>query len=352
VVKIIIFASITLTMQRALPVILFATLIFSACTQRLVCPAYQSAYIYDQDALRKKFSYLNEDSTPKVYSASKTKYLIAERTTYHKKLRALKTVPMQGVNVAVPDSLSPDFDENLGKLGADGEDGVVPGAELDLAARSVIDSTFIVDVPVAEEAPKEDSVYVISKDRELRLLKYNFPDSLKFDSLSGKYVSETPYYAVVNITFNVEQDNYMWYLKDYLVLPDVKLSKNKGKGDEAGEEGAAGTKGKKKQKGVKGFFKNLFKKKKKEEPVEEAPPPRPKTEEEGFDYIEEDEQGKAPEAEAPPEEEKKKGLFGRKKKDKKPKEEKPPEKEEEEPAEDTPVDPAAVPIPEKVEDGF
>ena len=129
----------------------------------------------------------------------------------------MKTVAMKPVNVVVPDSLSPDYDEDLGK---DGEDGVVPGAELDEAARSVIDSTYIVDVPPAEETqPVEDSVYMISKDREVRLLKYNFPDSLKLDSASGKYVSETPYYAVVNITFNVEQDNYMWYLRDYLVQP-------------------------------------------------------------------------------------------------------------------------------------
>jgi hypothetical protein len=335
-------------MQRALFGLFAAVILIAAsCTQKMVCPAFQSAYIYDQDKLRKKFSYFLEDSTPKIYSASKTRYLIAEPTSYKKKVRSIKTVEMKPVNVVVPDSLSPDFDENLGKQGADGEDGVVPGAELDLAARSVIDSTYIVDVPVAEETAAEDSIYVISKDRELRLLKYNFPDSLKLDSASGKYVSETPYYAVVNVTFNVEQDNYMWYLRDYLVLPDVRLAQNKGKGG-AGEEAADGAKGKKKKKGVKGFFKNLFKKKKKEEPKEEAPPP-PRTGEEEFDYIEEDEQGQPPVTEEP-KEEKKKGLFGRKK-DKKPKEEKP---EEEKPAEeDIPEEDPADKIPEKVdEDGF
>lgn len=312
----------------------------------MVCPAFQSAYIYDKDELRKKFSYFQEDSTPKIYSASKTKYLIAEPVSYRKKVRTMKTVAMRPVDVVVPDSLSPDFDENLGK---DGEDGVVPGAELDQAARSVIDSTFIVDVPKPEEtqaeAPQEDSVYVISRDREVRLLKYNFPDSLQLDSASGRYVPEKPYYAVVNVTFNVEQDNYMWYLKDYLVLPDVRIARNKGKGgDEEGEE-ADGEKGGKK----KGFFRNLFKKKKKEEPTEEAPP-RPATEEEEFDYIEEDEQGVPPAPADEPKEEKKKGLFGRKKDKKK---EQP--KKEEEPAEDEtpPSEDPADKIPEKVdEDGF
>lgn len=342
-------------MQRALFGIFIAILAISAsCTQRLACPAFQSAYIYDKDQLRKKFSYFLEDSTPKIYSASKTKYLIAEPTSYRKKVRSIKTVEMKPVNVVVPDSLSPNFDEDLGKEGADGEDGVVPGAELDLAARSVIDSTYIVDVPQDEPvASAEDSVYVISKDREVRMLKYNFPDSLKLDSATGRFVAETPYYAVVNITFNVEQDNYMWYLRDYLVLPDVRLAQMRGRGGADEGESADKSKGKKEKKG--GFFKNLFKKKKKkseEEQEEEAPPP-PKTGEEEFDYIEEEEEGEqAPVTEEAPAKEEKKGLFGRRKdrkpKEEKPQEEKPAEEEEEEKTEDP-----ADEIPEKVEeDGF
>lgn len=334
-------------MQRALTGLLLSLLILAAsCTQRMVCPAFQSAYIYDKNELRKKFSYFQEDSTPKIYSASKTRYLIAEPTTYRKKIRSIKTVEMKPVNVAVPDSLSPDYDPNLGK---DGEDGVVPGAELDLAARSVIDSTYIVDVPAAEEPVVEDSVYMISRDREVRLLKYNFPDSLQLDSATGKWVSETPYYAVVNVTFNVEQDNYMWYLKDYLVLPDVRLAQLRGRGGQDGAEDATG--GKKKKKGLKGFFKNLFKKKKADEPEEEELPPTRKSEEEEFDYIDEDEQGQPPVTDTPAPEEKKKGLFGRKK-DKKPKEKPAEEPDQPEGDEEVPEDPADK-IPEELdEDGF
>jgi hypothetical protein len=341
-------------MQRALLGIFVLTIFLGACTQRMVCPAFQSAYIYDKDQLRKRFSYFQEDSTPKIYSASKTKYLIAEPVSYRKKMRTMKSVEMRPVNVVVPDSLSPDFDESLGK---DGEDGVVPGAELDQAARSVIDSTYIVDVPRADEpeAPVEDSVYMISRDRELRLLKYNFPDSLQLDSASGRYVSETPYYAVVNITFNVEQDNYMWYLKDYLVLPDVRMAARKGQGGDAGDDdGTSGKKGKKKKQGIKGLFKNLFKKKDKSAEEEEETPPPAKTGEEEFDYINEDEQGQPPVTTPEEPTKEKKGLFGKKKdkKEKKKKEEEP-QQPEEQPTEQKVEEDPADKIPEKVdEDGF
>jgi hypothetical protein len=293
-------------MARALVAFLTLSLFISACTQRLICPAYQSAFIYDKEALRKKFSYFQEDSTPKVYTASKNKYLIAEPVSYRKKIRSMQTVSMKDVNPVLPDSLKEGYDEALAAAEM-GEDGVVPGAELDLAARSVIDSIYIEDVPQdTTQAVEEDSVYMISKDKEIRLLKYDFPDSLVYDSATGKYASEVPHYAVTEIRFNVEQDNYMWYLRDYLVLPDVRLASQPGREQASG----GGTKeGKKEKKG--GFFKNLFKKKQKEEvDSAELAPPAPAEEE--FDYVDEDEQLKPP---APQEEVKeKKGLFGRKKK--------------------------------------
>src|ERR1700709_1598223 len=96
-------------MARALMFFIVTCIALGACTQRLICPAYQSAFIYDQDALRKKFSYFNEDSTPKVLTASKNKYLIADPVSYHKKIRSLQTVAMKPVYVVVPDSLKDDF---------------------------------------------------------------------------------------------------------------------------------------------------------------------------------------------------------------------------------------------------
>jgi|GEM_PF-299165 len=279
-------------MARAFFVLLILTLVTGACTQRVICPAYQSAFIYDKDVLRKKFSYFQEDSTPKVYTASKTKYLIAEPVSYRKKIRSMQTVEMKPVYVTLPDSMQ------LDKEGELGEDGVVPGAELDMAARSVVDSIYIVDVPQDTAQVEDDSVYMISKDKEVRVLKYDAPDSLIYDPASGKYVAKTPRYYVTQVTFNVEQDNYMWYLRNYLILPDVALAKHQQnqKGEEVKEK--------------KGFFKRLFggKKKKKKEEADSTELQGPPKEE--FDYINEDEQLKPPVEQK--EEVKKKGLFRKK----------------------------------------
>jgi hypothetical protein len=265
-------------MARALIVVLVTCIALGACTQRLVCPAYQSAFIYDKESLRKKFSYFNEDSTPKVLTASKTKFLIAEPTSYQKKLRSLQTVEMKPIYPIVPDSLKDDY--------------VISQAELDSAANSIIDSTYIVDVEQPEDTllNAEDSVYVITKDREVRLLKYD-TDSLK--------------YSVVDVRLNVDQDNYMWYLRDYLVLPDVRLAKLQ---NESGEKNKA-AKEKKEKKGFFGFFKNLFKKKKKEEP--DSTILKPVKAEDDYDYVDTVQQEKPVVQEQP----KKKGLFSRKKKE-------------------------------------
>ena len=269
-------------MARPFFVLLTLSLLFSACTQRMICPAYQSAFIYDKNELRKKFSYFEEDSTPKLLVASKTKYLIAEPMSYRKKLRSLQTVAMKPINPVLPDSMTVDEDME-GMEGIDGEDGVVPGAELDLAARSVIDSTYIVDVPIDSTQTYVDSIYVISKDKELRLLKYNFPDSLKYDESTGTYVRETPAYSVKDIRYNVEQDNYMWYLRNALVLPDVRLSQIQ----QSAQDAAANKKSKVKKKGFFGFFKNLFKKKEKEavDSTDQQVQPTPVDD---FDFVEND----------------------------------------------------------------
>lgn len=180
--------------------LLVSTLVLlgTACTQKLICPAYQSSFIYDKEALRKKFSYFKEDSTPKILTASKTKYLVAVPESYRKKMRGLKTVEMKRVYPVIPDSL---------KL-EQGEDQILEEAD-------VVDSTA---------APVQDSVYAITKTKE---------------------------------KYNVDQDIYMWYFRDQLVLPDVRAametqSENKAKAAKAQ---------KKKKKGLFSFLK--FGKKKK-----------------------------------------------------------------------------------------
>jgi hypothetical protein len=257
-------------MIRVLSVCLgLCLLILGSCTQRMICPAYQSAFIYDKDELRKKFSYFLDDSTPKVYTASKNKYLVAEPTSYQKRLRAMQTVRLKPVPVVVPDSLT-----------SDGIDSVSMD-EMRRATQSVIDSTVIIDVPRDTVATEPlDSVYVISKDKELRLLKYNMPDSLDYDSATQRYVKQNPKYYVEEVRYQMEQDNYMWYLRDNLVLPDVRIAKM-GLGGEQGGSGKSAAK--KEKKGLKGFFKNLFKKKSKEE----ADTTKVPVQTEEFDYVDE-----------------------------------------------------------------
>lgn len=179
-------------------VLLSVVCLFSiaACnTQRMVCPAYQSSFIYDKEATRQRFSYFKEDSTPKIYTASKNKYLVAVPESYKKRLRKLQTVEMTPV-YPVPDSLEMKEDFSLAEMDSS-----------EIAAGASIDTT-----------------YAITKTKE---------------------------------KYNLDQDLYMWYFREILVLPDVRAAMDRK--TNAGKEPAAA----KEKKGIKGFFQNLFRKKKK-----------------------------------------------------------------------------------------
>ena len=167
-------------------------LIFQACTERTICPAYQSAFIHDKDALRRQFSYFGEDSMPKVFEASKDRFLIIEPVSYHRKLRSLQTIAMTDIYPEIVDSTDVEDDDFY------------------LAERDVLDSADM------EPAVPSDSVYVISLKKE---------------------------------KFNIDQELYLWYLKEYLVYPDVRLMQEQ-------EARAAQAKDAKEEKP--GFFKRLF----------------------------------------------------------------------------------------------
>ncbi len=150
---------------------------------------------------------MKEDSTPKIFTASssKNKYLVAVPESYRKKLRAMQTVEMKPIYPEIPDSLKIDED-----------------ASLLLAEKDITDSLA---TQPSKGLDPEDTAYAITKAKE---------------------------------KFNVEQDNYMWYFRDVLVLPDVRAAmgnKNKNKED------SEATSAKKEKKGLLGFFKNLFGKK-------------------------------------------------------------------------------------------
>ena len=53
--------------------------------------------------------------------------------------------------------------------------------------------------------------------------------------------------------YNLDQDLYMWYFREMLVLPDVRAAMEK---KAEAKENAPATK--KEKKGIAGFFKNLF----------------------------------------------------------------------------------------------
>jgi hypothetical protein len=159
-------------------IILLLAFFSTACTQKMICPAYQSAFIYDKEQLRKKFSYFNEDSTPKVLASRQTKYLVAVPESYRKKLRSLRTIEMKPVYPEIPDSL---------KINKD--------VELLLAETDVTDS-------VATRADSVETEYAITKTKE---------------------------------KYNLDQDLYMWYFRKLLVMPDVRVAME-GKQEQAEQE--------------------------------------------------------------------------------------------------------------------
>lgn len=291
-------------MTRALLVVLVYCALLVSCTEKVICPAYQSAYIYDKEALRKKFSYFQEDSTPKIYAANKNKYLIGEAVPYRKKNRSLQTIAMKPVKPVVPDSLK--------------DDGMDAEMNIESVDPNVNDSTAVIRI---DTLGATDSVYMISKDKEVRVLKYN--------PMQRKYYVDT-------IGFNTEQDNYMWYLRDILLLPDVKIAKEKA--DEAKKDSA---KEQKKKKGIRGFFSKLFNKKKDKANAAAAQDTTETIQAPQEDYGYDEFDGKqkdstavvAPSNQQPkPEAKKKKGVFSFLKKDKaepKKKEADPAKKEEE-----------------------
>jgi hypothetical protein len=215
-------------MTRALVFYLGFICILTGCsTQRMICPAYQSAFIFDKTQERKSFIVYNDNkSQPQEVLASNSKtlnlpardsswdnsvvinapalpierrvkkdrYLLLPQKTYKKALKALQTIPMKPVYPKKE------------------EDSLSIKKELDSAARSITD-TLTAKAGAKQKEKKSDSVYVITKEKE---------------------------------KFNVDQDNYMWYFRDLLILPDVKIAMDAGKADKAAAASVAGGKKEKK----------------------------------------------------------------------------------------------------------
>lgn len=204
----------------------------------MICPAYQSAFIFDKSQEKKAFVLYNEDknqpqevlasnsktlnlpardsswdnsvvikapSLPPERRVKKDRYLLLPQKTYRKALKALQTIPMKPVYPKKE------------------EDSLDIKKELDSAARSITDTITASSVSKPKEQ-KGDSVYVITTEKE---------------------------------KFNVDQDNYMWYFRDVLVLPDVRLAMDEGKAEKNAASGA----GKKVKQSFFAKLKGIFKKK-------------------------------------------------------------------------------------------
>jgi hypothetical protein len=215
----------------------------------MICPSYQSAFIFDKPTQREKFVYYNEstntekeilasnsntitlpprDSTwdksvvmpgpslPQVRRVKKDRYLLLPEKTYKKAMRALQTVEMKQILPKKTDSLD-------------------IAAALDSAARSVTDTLLATAPPKKKE--EEETRYMITKTKE---------------------------------KYNIDESAYLWYFRDVLVMPDVRAAKM----NKQGEGGAAPEE---KKEAKKGFFKKLFGKKSKTQTTDEPKPDESKS---------------------------------------------------------------------------
>src|SRR5690606_2976958 len=83
---------------RALAYFLIASFCLSSCQSKMICPAFQSAFIYNDSTRAQLFAYFDHDSLPSqtVYS-SKTKYGIIEKVKRKKRVSQMRVVKMEKV---------------------------------------------------------------------------------------------------------------------------------------------------------------------------------------------------------------------------------------------------------------
>lgn len=77
-----------------------------SCQRKYVCPAYQSAFVLDEDKTERFFSLFGQDSLPKDdFFVSKNKFGIIEDVNYRKRKERLKTIKMENVLPPPSDSV-------------------------------------------------------------------------------------------------------------------------------------------------------------------------------------------------------------------------------------------------------
>lgn len=77
---------------------------FSACQQKMICPAYHSYFILDVDETRRTFTMFGPDSLPKKnWEVDKEKYGIAKEVADAKKLREMRIISMNSIYKKIED---------------------------------------------------------------------------------------------------------------------------------------------------------------------------------------------------------------------------------------------------------
>ncbi|MCG8306117.1 MAG: hypothetical protein MI975_01920 [Cytophagales bacterium] len=92
-------------MKRVFYIIcVIASCYFSACQQKMICPAYHSYFILDVEETRKTFTLFGPDSLPKDdWEVDKEKYGIAREVPDRKKNREMQIISMNSIYNKIED---------------------------------------------------------------------------------------------------------------------------------------------------------------------------------------------------------------------------------------------------------
>lgn len=83
---------------KGLLIVFAAFLLLPSCQERMICPAYQSTYIFDEETRYQLFTRFEKDSIPKEYAGvDKSVYGLIKPTSRKKRERQMATVAMRNV---------------------------------------------------------------------------------------------------------------------------------------------------------------------------------------------------------------------------------------------------------------
>lgn len=79
--------------------------LITSCQSKMICPAFQSSFIYNDEQRENLFAYFNQDSLPIGNNyVAKNKYGIIEQVNRNKRSRQMRTVEMEIVFPGNPDT--------------------------------------------------------------------------------------------------------------------------------------------------------------------------------------------------------------------------------------------------------